>query len=226
MDVIVFLSVSMWEWFALILLIFALYRFEIGHHLGQLAFSGFLLAMCSYMLFIVFEFNLIALLVQPIAAFLFFWLMFKIPPLYASIIVINGYLAYCLVMSTLYLVTEQFGAVITPSTSTNYAFHAMTGLILLLLTWFVVRFRLGFSFVHYGDTGFTAPSLPGLHKKLLPLVTALGCLMLAGFNLIYWRTGYTPLFVVLTALSLGLLGYYAFRMEHEIASARRNKRIG
>lgn len=220
MNVVTFLIVSMWEWFALILLTFAMYRFDINQSIGQLVFASFLLSLFSYMLFNVFELTLFATLIQPIVVFLFFWLMFKIPVFYAGLVVINGYLAYCLITSLLYYFIQLFGIVFTPSTPGSYIIQSFTGFIVLLLTRLILKFRLGFSFAQYGHA---IKQMNGINLKLLVL-TIVGYIALSSFNMLYYGANKTLIVLISMIVAFGLLQYWAFKKEYEAAFWNRNKK--
>lgn len=219
MDVIIFLFFSMLEWFALILLTFALFRLEIRDQIGQLIFASFLLSLFSFMLFIVFELTLFATLIQPIVVFLFFWLLFKIPVFYAGLIVVNGYLAYLLVMSVVYLAIDFLGVKTYPGTPISYFIQFIAGVIVYVLAWILVHFRLGYSFFHTRKSG----NISGINRKLLQL-TLLGYIALASYNILYYGA-HKPLFVLVSmAVAFTLLQYWTLKKEHEAAFWRRNKK--
>ncbi|GAA3411123.1 hypothetical protein ACFFNY_19280 [Paenibacillus hodogayensis] len=220
MNVLIFLLVSMWEWFSVIILAFALYRFQIRDHLGQLIFASFLLALFSYMVFNVFHLVLFATLIEPIMVFLFFWLMFKIPIYYAGLVVINGYLTYCFITSFIYYGIEQFGIKTYPSTPTAYAVQISAGLIVLLLTRLFLKLRLGFSFVQYGQE---IKNMTGINKKLL-LITLLGYVALSSFNFLYFGANYTVLVIIIMFVAFGLIQYWTLKKEHEAAFRLRHKK--
>ncbi|TMV49482.1 hypothetical protein FE783_13315 [Paenibacillus mesophilus] len=222
MSVLIFLIFSMWEWFALIMLAFALYRFEIRYHLGQIVFASFLLALFSYMVFNVFELKLFATLIQPVVVFLFFWLLFKIPVFYAGIVVVNGYLAYCLVTSLIFYTIHQFGITSYPSTLTSYITQTVSGLLVLLLARVAVKYRIGFSFVQHGRE-IVMKNISGTNLKLL-LLTIVGYIALSSFNILYYGTNNTLFILISAIVAFSLLQYWAFKKEHEAAFWRRNKK--
>jgi hypothetical protein len=219
MDVIIFLFFSMLEWFALILLTFALFRLEIRDHIGQLIFASFLLSLFSYMLFIVLDLTLFATLIQPIVVFLVFWLLLKIPVFYAGLLVVNGYLAYVLVTSFIYLSIDYLGVETYPGTPISYITQLITGIIVFILTWIIHKLRLGYSFVQYGkDT-----KVSGINRKLL-LLTLLGYITLASFNILYYGARKPLLVLISIVIAFALLQYWTLKKEHESAFWRRNKK--
>lgn len=218
MDTIVFLFFSMLEWFALILLTFALFRLEIRNHIGQLIFASFLLSLLSFMLFIVFELTLFATLIQPIVVFLMFWLLFRIPVFYAGLIVVNGYLAYLLVSSVIYLTIDFLEFETYPGTPASYLTQLIAGIIVFALTWIVLHFRIGYSFIQHGTHGS-----PGIHRKLVQL-TILGYIALASYNMVYYGANKPLLVLIGVVVAFALLQYWTLKKEHEAAFWRRNKR--
>lgn len=219
MNVLIFLLISMWEWFALMMLAFALYRFEIRYYLGQLIFASFLLALFSYMIFNVFDLKVFASLIQPIVVFLFFGLLFKIPIFYAGLVVVNGYLAYCLVTSIILYFVKQFGLISIPSTPTSYATQSVAGLIVLLLARVAVKYRLGFSFVQHGHE---IKNMSGVNLKLL-ILTIVGYIALSSCNILYYGANKTLIVLISMIVAFGLLQYWALKKEHEAAFWNRNK---
>jgi hypothetical protein len=220
MNVVIFLAVSTWEWFALILLAFALYRFDITQSLGQIVFAAFLLALFSYVLFNELDLTLFATLIQPIVVFLFFWIMFKIPIFYAGLVVINGYLAYCLITSLFYYFIALLGTTFTPSTPASYVVQSITGLFVLLLTRVILKFRLGFSFVQHGQE---IKNMNGINMKLL-ILTITGYIALSSFNFLYYGANETLIVLISMIVSFGLLQYWTLKKEHEAAFWNRNKK--
>lgn len=219
MDVVIFLFFSMLEWFALILLTFALFRLEIRDHTGQLIFASFLLSLFSYMLFIVFDLTLFATLIQPIVVFFFFWLLFKIPVFYAGLLVVNGYLAYSLVTSLIYLSIDYLDVEIYPGTPTSYLIQLIAGTIVFILTWIIYKLRFGYSFVQYGKDTI----ISGINRKLLQLTT-LGYVALASYNILYFGASKPFLVLISVVVAFALLQYWTLKKEHEAAFRRRNKK--
>lgn len=220
MSVIIFITVSAWEWFALLILAFALYRFEIREHLGQLAFASFLLALFSFTWFEVFHLFLFATFIQPIVVFLFFWLIFKIPVFYAGIVVINGYLAYIVASAIVYKAFEQFGIIAQPATPSTYVMQIITGILILLLSRVIFQFRLGFSFVQHGHE---VRNITGINLKLL-LITFLGYAVLSVYNLLYFGANYKLPLLIVTFVMLVYLEYWTLKKEYEAAFSKRNKK--
>ncbi|MDF2714899.1 MAG: hypothetical protein K0R28_1824 [Paenibacillus sp.] len=219
MDVIIFLFFSMLEWFALILLTFALFRLEIRDHIGQLLFASFLLSLFSFMLFIVFELTLFATLIQPIVVFLFFWLLFKIPVFYAGLIVVNGYLAYLLINSIIYQVIGYIGVESYPGTPITYLIQFIAGILVFILTWSIHKLRIGYSFVQYGNS----TNSKGINRKLLQM-TILGYVALASNNMLYFGAHKPLLVLVSMAVAFALLQFWTLKKEHEAAFWRRNRK--
>lgn len=220
MDVIAFLSVSMLEWFALVLLTFVMYRLDIRHYIGQLAFTAFLLSLCSYMLIRVLDMPVFATLAQPVFVFLFFWLMFKMPVLFAGLIAVNGYLTYCLVASLLDYVVGTFSMPFPLAAPGTYAVRTAAALVGLLLAGLAAKFRLGFSFI---PRGFEASRLSGMNARLLPLTIA-GYLSLCGYSFLNEGTGYAPVALAAVITAFFLAQYRAVKKEREEAFWRKSKK--
>lgn len=220
MEVVTFLFFSMLEWFALILLTFAMYRFEVRDSIGQILFASFLLSFFSYTLFNVLDLRQFATLIQPIVVFVFFWQMFKFPVFYAGLCVVNGYLGYCLVVSLLYGILGQFGITVTPSTPTSYVIQSLTAVIVLIIIYVILKNRLGFSFIHQRQ--LTKVYLSGTNLRLL-LLTLVGYTVLTSFNILY-SMNHTYIIITLATISFGCLQYWTFKKEYETAYKHRPKK--
>lgn len=217
MQVGLFLLLSLFEWFSLLLFTFALFRLEIRSYIVQLGFAAFLLALVSYMLFNVFGLTLLATLIQPIIVFFFFWLQFKIPAFYAGLYVVNGYLAYLLVSAVLYVAIDFMEIKTYPGTNVAYILQFIVGMIVLLFIWLIVRFRLGYSFQH---SVFEKKN--SLHRKLLVL-NLIGYAAMASYNLLYYGAHKPILVLIATVFIFALLQYWMLRNEQETTFQRRNR---
>lgn len=211
MDIIVFLLVSAFEWFSLIFLAFTIFKLEVGWYKGQIIFSSFLLALLSYLLFEVFDLTGFASLLQPPIVFLFFWQMFRIPVFYAGLMTSNGYLAYVVINAIIFNIYELLGASLQPGNWIVYSAQLLSGIVALLLSWLIVRLRVGFSFVPYGDRANVR--LTGINLRLL-LFTFIGYAVASASSYLVFLQDFTFLFLIVTATALGIFQYLIFKKEY------------
>lgn len=211
MNVLLFLLVSMLEWLALIFLSFTMFKIEIRGYRGQIAFTAFLLSLLSYILIVTLDLVTFATFLQPPVVFMFYWQMFRIPSFYAGLIMTNGYLAYILVVTLVYAAVQMFGIVIAPDTLWNFFAQALTAVIALIISWGIYRFRLGYTFVPYGEHANVKLTKTNLY---LLLFTLIGYAVMTSYNFLYFLGIYKKYIVIPIILSLGALQYWVFRKEY------------
>lgn len=211
MNVVIFLLVSTLEWFALIFLSFTMFKIEIRGYRGQIVFTSFLLSLLSYILIVTLDLVTFGTFLQPPVVFMFYWQMFRIPAFYAGLIMTNGYLAYILVTTLVYNVVQLFGIVLIPDTLWNFFAQALTAVIALIIAWVIYRFRLGYTFVPYGE--HASIRLTRINLRLL-LFTLIGYAVMTSFNFLYYLGIYKQYVLILVILSLGALQYWVFRKEY------------
>jgi len=211
MNTVVFLLVSAFEWFSLIFLAFTIFKLEVGWYKGQIIFSAFLLSLLSYLLFEVLDLTGFASLLQPPIVFLFFWQMFRIPVFYAGLMTSNGYLAYVVINAIIFSIYDVLGANLQPGNWIMYSAQILSGILALLIGWLIVKFRIGFSFVPYGERANV--KLTGINLKLL-LFTFIGYAAVAASSYWVFLQNVTFLFLIVTATALGIFQYLIFRKEY------------
>jgi len=211
METVFFLLVSTFEWFALIVLAFTIFKLEVGWYKGQIIFSAFLLGLLSYLLFEVFDLKGFASLLQPPIVFLFFWQMFRIPVFYAGLMTSNGYLAYVVINAIIFSIYDFLGANLQPGNWIMYSAQILSGAVALFLGWLIVRLRIGFSFVPYGDRANVR--LTGINLRLL-LFTFIGYAVASASSYLVFLQDFTFLFLIVTATALGIFQYLIFKKEY------------
>lgn len=213
MEVLSFLLVSMLEWFALILLSFTIFKIEIRGYRAQIVFTSFLLSLLSYILFITLKLVTFGTFVQPPILFLFYWQMFRIPFFYAGLIMTNGYLAYLLLTTLSFDVIQlSGGSDIMPDTISGYAAQVVTAAAALLVSWAIYKYRLGYTFVPYGDRA--SLRMTKVNIRLL-LFTIVGYAVTTSYNFLYFLGNYKQLVLIPVVVSLALLQYWVFRREYD-----------
>ncbi|PYI51558.1 hypothetical protein [Paenibacillus flagellatus] len=210
MEVLSFVLVSMLEWFALILLTFTMFKLDIRDYVGQIVFSSFLLALVSYVLIVTLDLLVFATFLQPPIVFIFYWQMFRIPVFYAGLIMTNGYLAYILLTTIVYNTVQLFGLILKPDTLSNFSAQALTAFVAMLAAWLIHKFRVGYTFVPYGDRANVR--LNKINMRLL-LFTVVGYVVMTSFNFLYFLGNYKQLVLVPVILSLGVLQYWVLKRE-------------
>jgi hypothetical protein len=142
---------------------------------------------------------------------MFYWQMFRIPAFYAGLIMTNGYLAYILVTTLVYNAMQLFGIVLIPDTLWNFFAQALTAIIALIIAWFIYKYRLGYTFVPYGE--HTSIRLTRINLRLL-FFTLIGYIVMTSFNFLYFLGIYKQYVLIPVILSLGALQYWVFRKEY------------
>lgn len=224
MNVLLFLTVSTWEWFALIVLTFALYRFEIRELIGQVTFGAFLLSLVSYMLLNVLKLTLFATFIQPLIVILLFWIVYNVPLVYASFMVINGYLTYLFVICSMYYFVGLFGIQFTPSTFESYIVQSCAGLIILLIVWGMLQYRLGFTFISQNHRVVIPFRRPKGSNLYLLILTVVGYAVISSFNYLYFGAGQTLIVLLAMTIALSLLHYWTLQKEREFSFWQRNRK--
>lgn len=211
MDVLLFLFFSALEWYALIILSFTLFKFEIRWYRGQILLSSFLLSLFSYIWYEVLDLTAWGTIIQPPIVFIFFWQIFRIAPFYAGLMVINGYLGYCVISLFIYTIYRLMGATIFPGTPLNYTAQFASALLSLLISWLIFKYRLGVTFVPHGERATV--KLKGINLRLF-LFTLVGYAAVSGTTYLYLFGNYNLLVIVLISGAFGLLQYSVFRKEY------------
>lgn len=210
MKVFEFLFISSLEWFALIVLTFAMFKFLFRGYWGQIIFTSFMLSLFSYLVFVEWELNLYGPLIQLPVVFLYFWLMYRVHYFYAGLMVVNGYLAYGLLQATLFYSLQIMGVEVEPNTLLSYSVQILTALIAVFIASRITKNNVGFSFVP--DTDRIKVSWNRLHVSLL-VFSLLGYAGVSCFNLLYF-SGHTALLVLaLSTFVFGFLQYFVFKKE-------------
>lgn len=213
MDIIQFLSFSVIEWLALIILTFAMFKFPLKGYWGQILLTSAVMAFFSYFVFQIIDRHF-ATFLQPPILFLFFWQMFRIHIFYAGLMTVYGYLGYSFIQYSLFMLMlicgiplEQF----LPNAFTVKLAQAITAVVSVIISRFLLKARLGFSFVP--DFEYAPFALKGINLKLF-MLTILGyaCLSFTSF-VSFSSLHVTFMFMLFVCVVLVMLLYYALRKE-------------
>lgn len=212
LNVLVFLFFSAIEWLALIILTFAIFKFQLPGYWGRLLLSSFFLSLLSYMIFFELDLSLYGPLVQMPIVFLYFWQNFRIPIFYAALMVVNGYVLYTLIQAVILNLLHLFGIVVTPGESVVYVIQAVTSCIVFALAWLLIRTNWGFTFVP--DTDRAKIKWNKLNVRLL-VMSVIGYVANSAYNFLYY-VGFTPLIIlILGTVIFGFLQYLVFKREYQ-----------
>lgn len=210
-EVFLFLFFSALEWLALIVLTFAIFKFQLPGYWGRLLLSAFMLSLVSYMIIVELELVLYGPLLQMPIVFLYFWQNFRIPIFYAGLMVVNGYIFYTLTQATILVLFQGFGITAMPNETTAYIVQSVTVCVAIFIAWLLIRTNWGFTFVP--DTDRVKVPWTKLNIRLL-IMSILGYIINSLYNVLYFIE-FTPLIVLsLGAVALGFLQYLVFKREY------------
>ncbi len=216
MKTLVYFLFSSTEWLALIVLTFAMFKLQFKGYWGQIILTAVAMSFLSHFLFIVIDKRVIATVLQPPALFLMIWQIFRIHIFYSALVTVYGYLAYLLAQMSIVVCMRFAGVpieIMVPNTVPMYIIQSISILIVLSLSWFLSRSRVGFTFIP--DYEYSDVKLTGLNLKLFILIL-LGYLSVAVTNFVAFSSSTTKLlFVLAISLILGILLYLAQRKEYK-----------
>lgn len=214
MTTVFYLLFSFAEWLALILLTFAMFKFQFRGFWGQILLTSASLCFFSHFVFQIVEQPVLATLLQPLALFLFLWQMFRIHTFYAALMTMYGYIGYTFIHYSLLFALTRFGVTLddlVPNTQPAYIVQSSSIAIALIAAWICQHYRLGYTFIpDYEHAPF---KMQGINIWLSVLIT-LGYLLIGASNYITFRQE-TPIPIFLLGfIVLGAFLYYAQRREH------------
>ena len=211
LEVLTFLFFSALEWLSLIVLTFAIFKFQLPGYWGRLLLSSFMLSLLSYMILIALELSMYGPSIQMPIVFLYFWQIFRIPIFYAGLMVVNGYMLYTIIQAVILFVFQFTGMLVTLENHQVILVQSITAFIAFFLAWVLIRTNWGFTFVP--DTDRVKMNWNKLNIRLL-LMSILGYVTLSASYFIYFL-GYTPSLVMMfEAIVFGVLQYLVFKREY------------
>lgn len=214
MNTPLFLVFSIIEWSALIILSFSLFMFQIRDSVVTIIFSSILLSLLSFVLRKVSDLTMVSMFVQLITLFLIFWLMVRIPAIYAGIMATSGYVAYVFIQTLILLVINLITTISLDEIFTidymQYLIALFTTLVSFSICWLIIRLRFGFTFVP--DHSIVKISFWEYIRFLFVII--LGTLAL-GIYLFSAEHGFLQWVFMAMAVVLGLLLYLLFKKEAE-----------
>lgn len=209
-----FLTVSVVEWITLIVLSFSLFMFKIKDNLVTIVFASILLSLLSYVLRGASNLTEISTFLQLITLILIFWLMIRMPAIYAGVMATLGYVSYLFVQTLIaYILNWTNILPLEKMMGNQFLTHLVAGItvvVTLLICYFLVRFRIGFSFVP--DDSSINIGLRGNIRLLIMIV--LGAITI-GIFLFSAKHGYLLWVFLGMCVILGLLVYFLFKKETE-----------
>lgn len=213
MDIIQFLSFSVIEWLALIILTFAMFKFPLKGYWGQILLTSAVMAFFSYFVFQIIDRHF-ATFLQPPILFLFFWQMFRIHIFYAGLMTVYGYLGYLFIQYFILLTMIMFGFPLEnfyPNEIPAYILQIVTIVLVIIIARNLYKSRIGFSFVP--DYEYAPIDFKGINLRLL-FLTILGYICLSFTNFVSFSSSVTSfVFMLFICAVLGMLLYYALRKE-------------
>lgn len=215
MEVFVYLAVSTFEWTALMVLTFAMFKFPLRGFWGQVLLTSFVLSLFSHLVFNTLQLRVLAPLLQPPAVFLFLWQMFRIHVFYAALMTVLGYLGYTLIELLVMVLLRSSGGIppdnLLPNSVSLYGLQLLSAALILLVSRLLYAYRIGYSFVP--DSEFVQIRMQGVNIRLL-LVVIIGYACIGGTSYVGYISGFPILLVVALFIALGIFMYYVQRKEH------------
>lgn len=210
-EVFQFLFFSALEWLALIILTFAIFKFQLPGYWGRLLLSAFLLSLLSYVILVVLGLPLYGVFIQIPIVFIYFWQIFRIPIFYAGLMVINGYTWYTLIQAIVFLIFQSIGVEIFPNIPNAFVAQTITACIVFFVAWLLIRTNWGFTFVP--DTDRVKVKWNKLNIRLF-IMCIIGYAALS-FSIFLFFNGYTALLIlILSIVVFGFLQYLVFKREY------------
>lgn len=211
-EVFAFLFFSSLEWLTLFVFTFAIFKFQLPGYWGRLLLSSVVLSFLSYMIFVEFDLNYFAPLVQLPIVFLFYWQYFRIPIFYAWLMNVNGYVFYTLLQAIIILIFELNGIKIEPNTPAAFIVQSIAIVIINVLAWWLIRTNWGFTFVP--DTDRVRMNWNKLNLKLL-IISFLGYLVLSAYQYLFFSK-IAPVIGLIAGLAVyGFLQYLVIKREFQ-----------
>jgi hypothetical protein len=201
------------EWLALFSLIFAMFRFKLRDHVSFIIITALFISMFSYLIRDVLDLVLIAPFIQLIFLIFAFKFVLRIPMVYAGIIVSFGYITFASLQILMLLIFERLSLLKIDSTFLKnfnmvYLITLISSLITFFIISFLVRHRIGFTFI---------PKQKGLRTNLPFVVLILLSVASLGLVLLFMNTLYLQtLFVGMNIILLFMLHFFLKREKEDL----------
>lgn len=214
MRLVLFLIFSIIEYTALFILSFSIFLFKIRENAVYIAFSAVLLSMFSYIMRDVANMSMISPFLQLVIIFLIFWLLIRVPAIYAGVMATFGYVSFGF-LQTLFVLTLSWTSIIPMEKllQNEYMLYMLSftaSMVTIIISAFLVKFRIGFSFIP--DDQRISIGLKGNLQLLVIII--LGAVSQAVF-LFSSQHGYLQWLFLAMVVIIGLLLYFLFRKETE-----------
>jgi len=144
-----FLIVGIIEYLGVICLMLSLYRFEIRYYVPQIVFAAIACGFLSHALSLAYSISA-APIIQLAVLILLLWLLFQIPLLYAFIMAVTTGTVFITVQGlTIWGITSYFfdSQSLSITSTSMYAIQLVFAALNLLLSYFFLRSRVGFTFI-------------------------------------------------------------------------------
>lgn len=208
-DVSLFTIVSIIEYFAIMILTFAIFRIQFSHLKYQILFIALALTFVSYTLRSD-DLLTLNLFVQPILIFLFIWMIFKIHPYYALIMSGVGYFSYGLIQAVLMLTFNS--GLHWPIKIVAICSAAVT----ILLSFLLRRKNMGWAFVPTSEYLMEKIKKQELIVFITTIIFSIVAVAIAiTFTMIETDPLYLFIAIIVLALSVSILFYLSNRKEKE-----------
>ncbi|NEW05984.1 hypothetical protein GK047_08180 [Paenibacillus sp. SYP-B3998] len=160
MDFLLFMFFGILETYAIYLLAFRFFRFEID--VVSIVFACVIASFISFSLREIYGYAGLDIFVQLILVFLFIWQLFKVHVFYSALLSVTGFITLSIIQTILLMALKLMGFMqdIPGSHSpSGYMLQVLTAGCVFLTSYFIQKKRLGFTFVpksSYSTIAFTA----------------------------------------------------------------------
>lgn len=208
---ILFIILSIFDAFAVISLMFVLYRFPYKEYLLEISLMSVWSAITSYLVREVVGIEGIDPLVQMLLIVLFFRFVLKVKFLYSSLITLSGFVAYILLQSLLIFAYTAAGVVTSEETAQSSSGGAMIIQISSIVSAMVIfsifkYFKLGFQFISRPPHDFNVRERNVLFNRYFWVSIGLALIVVSASTALLLHM--KPLFIIPLCLASILVFYY------------------
>lgn len=216
-DFILFNLFSTIEIIGMFCLILALFRFKIKEYVVQIVVASFLLSQISYYMRTILDVSHYVPLIFLVFAFIFMRVLFRVQVYYAASMIVIGYIAFTLLQAIIIFASISLNLFklddVVAFSWLSYYQLLISCLISLIISWVLLKKRIGFTFVPYSET--VRVKISG--ENTVFFVIVLLSVAIAGINLYFSLQSIYSLIliIVLLTFSFGSLIYLSIRREKQ-----------
>src|SRR5690625_1713853 len=217
LEFVLFTFFSSFEYVAIIMIAFAIYRIRFKNIAFHLLFISLSLSYVSFTMRDHVGIESFAPIIQIMVLFLFIWLMFRIQVFYALLITVTGYFSLVIDQGLLIVLLDFLGVIIfeqvAPSTMIGYYIQMLTAAVLIVLSSIVEKFNWGFDFVPHSE--FAKVRMRHENTIILSIILVAFLIFLVTYSLVMYNkliNGF-QIIVMTNIVALALLIYFARKKD-------------